>query len=53
MALFPNGEEVLQGNWDSKLRLWDVAAGKQLREFQVTQGRFTQRTAGIRSSVKG
>jgi WD40 repeat protein/serine/threonine protein kinase len=33
VAFHPDGDKVLSGSWDSTLRMWDVASGKELSFF--------------------
>jgi RNA polymerase sigma factor (sigma-70 family) len=38
VALAPDGKRVLEGNWDSKLRLWDIESGQEVRQFEGHTG---------------
>jgi WD40 repeat protein len=33
VAFSPDGKQILSGSWDSTIRLWDVATGREIRTF--------------------
>jgi len=38
VAFAPDGKTLLAGAWDGSIRLWDVATGKELRQFSGHRG---------------
>lgn len=38
LAFAPDGKTLLAGAWDGSIRLWDVAAGKEIRQFHGHKG---------------
>lgn len=38
IAFAPDGKTLLAGAWDGSIRLWDVAAGKELRQYVGHRG---------------